>query len=143
MISEQYVEEFLTLYNKLDKSNLSSLGSIYHQDVVFIDPMHRIDGLENLTRYFANMYENLVEGYFEIHHVLRQENKASIYWSMTFSHSKIKKGQPIVFDGNSYLEYQDNKIILHRDYFDGAAMLYSHLPVLGGLISLIKKRAAS
>ena len=143
MISNQHVDEFLALYNKLDRSNLSLLDGIYHQDVIFIDPLHRIDGLQALTHYFANMYENLIQGQFEIHQILKDENKASIYWTMTFCHSKIKNGRPVSFDGNSYLEYQDGKVILHRDYFDGAAMLYQHIPVLGSLINLIKKRAKS
>ena len=143
MISEQQINEFLALYNKLEYSNLSLLDQIYHPDIIFIDPLHRIDGLENLTSYFANMYQNLVHGQFTIHQVLTQENKVSIYWTMAFSHSKIKAGETVEFDGNSYLEYQDDKVILHRDYFDGAAMLYQHIPVLGGLINIVKKRAKS
>jgi ketosteroid isomerase-like protein len=142
MISDNHVDEFLALYHKLDRSNLTLLDNIYHQDVIFIDPFHRIDGLPELTQYFANLYENLVYGQFEIHHVLRNENAVSIYWSMSFSHAKIKGGETISFDGNSYLEYQDEKVVLHRDYFDGAAMLYQHIPILGSLIEFVKKRAS-
>lgn len=143
MSNTQYIDDFLTMYNKLDRANLSLLANIYHQDVVFIDPLHRIDGLSALTKYFSNLYENLDAGRFEMKKVLQQDNAVSLYWTMYFSHSKIKAGKEVSFDGNSFLEYQDGKVIFHRDYFNAADMLYQHIPVLGGLINLVKKRATA
>ncbi|WP_105170346.1 nuclear transport factor 2 family protein [Pseudoalteromonas sp. T1lg24] len=143
MSNTQHIDEFLTMYNKLDRANLSLLANIYHQDVVFIDPLHRIDGLSELTKYFSNLYENLDAGRFEMKKVLQQDNTVSLYWTMYFSHSKIKAGKEVSFDGNSYLEYRDGKVIFHRDYFNAADMLYQHIPVLGGLINLVKKRATA
>lgn len=143
MSNTQHIDDFLAMYNKLDKSNLDLLEDIYHQDVVFIDPLHRIEGLSALTKYFSNLYENLDAGRFEVTRVLQQDNVVSLYWTMYFSHSKIKSGKEVSFEGNSFLEYQDNKVILHRDYFNAADMLYQHIPVLGGLINLVKKRATA
>jgi hypothetical protein len=60
---------------------------------------------------------------------------------MTYSHPKLNKGQQIQVDGMSQLKF-DDKIYAHRDYFDLGQMLYEQVPFLGGLIGLLKKRAA-
>ncbi len=33
-----------------------------------------------------------------------------------------------------------DKVYRHRDYFDAGAMLYEHLPVLGRVVSWLKRR---
>ena len=40
----------------------------------------------------------------------------------------------------SLLHWQDDKIIVHQDFFDGGAMLYEHLPVMGWAIRKLKER---
>lgn len=143
MSNTALISDFLKLYNQLDKSNLELLGQVYGDNIVFEDPLHRIEGLPALTDYFANMYENLNQGQFDIHTSFEQDNKASVYWVMTFSHKKIKQGQPLQVNGNTYLEFENGKVVYHRDYFDAGEMIYQHLPVFGTVINLIKRRTAA
>jgi ketosteroid isomerase-like protein len=143
MSNNALISDFLKLYNQLDKSNLELLGEVYGENIVFEDPLHRIEGLPALTDYFANMYENLNQGQFDIHTSFEQDNKASVYWVMTFSHKKIKQGQPLKVNGNTYLEFENGKVVYHRDYFDAGEMIYQHLPVFGTVINLIKRRTAA
>jgi len=143
MSNNALISDFLKLYNQLDKSNLELLGEVYGDNIVFEDPLHRIEGLPALTDYFANMYENLNQGQFDIHTSFEQDNKASVYWVMTFSHKKIKKGEPLKVNGNTYLEFENGKVVYHRDYFDAGEMIYQHLPVFGTVINIIKRRTAA
>ncbi len=143
MTNNALISDFLKLYNQLDKSNLELLGEVYGDNIVFEDPLHRIEGLPALTDYFANMYENLNQGQFDIHTLFEQDNKASVYWVMTFSHKKIKQGQSLKVNGNTYLEFENGKVVYHRDYFDAGEMIYQHLPVFGTVINLIKRRTAA
>ena len=49
-----------------------------------------------------------------------------------------------VIRGASHLKFDgEGRIRYHRDYWDAAEELYEKLPVLGGLMRLLKKRAAS
>ena len=143
MSNNALISDFLKLYNQLDKSNLELLAHVYGDNIVFEDPLHKIEGLPALTDYFANMYENLNQGQFDIHTSFEQNNKASVYWVTTFSHKKIKQGQTLKVSGNTYLEFENGKVTYHRDYFDAGEMIYQHLPVFSTVINLIKRRTAA
>ena len=46
----------------------------------------------------------------------------------------------IVVEGTTHVRYRDDKVCYHRDYFDGADLVYEHVPVLGSLIRTIRKK---
>jgi limonene-1,2-epoxide hydrolase len=143
--SEQHpswLQNFITTYENLSTDNLNLLSNVYHQEINFIDPIHQISGLNQLTDYFDGMYENIVSCKFSIHEVVNQEDSASIYWTMTYQHQKLKKSQPIIVEGSSLIKGSGDKVVYHRDYLDLGAMIYEQLPVLGKVIKLIKTKAA-
>lgn len=135
------VDNFIELYQALNKNNLHLLGQVYGDDIIFTDPMHQISGLESLTQYFAKLYENVQHIQFEIKEVQQSDGQASLFWQMQYRHPKLNKGQLISVDGMSQLKFND-KIYFHRDYFDLGQMLYEQVPCVGGLIRLLKTRAA-
>lgn len=135
------VDNFIELYQALNKNNLHLLGQVYGDDIIFTDPMHQISGLESLTQYFAKLYENVQHIQFEIKEVQQSDSQASLFWQMQYRHPKLNKGQLISVDGMSQLKFND-KIYFHRDYFDLGQMLYEQVPFIGGFIRLLKMRAA-
>ena len=135
------VDNFIELYQALNKNNLHLLGQVYGDDIIFTDPMHQISGLESLTQYFAKLYENVQHIQFEIKEVQQNDSQASLFWQMQYRHPKLNKGQLIRVDGMSQLKFND-KIYFHRDYFDLGQMLYEQVPCVGGLIRLLKTSAA-
>ena len=56
MDNQLSVDKFVEIYQKLDKDNLELLTEIYAQNIHFIDPLHEINGLEDLRRYFRGLY---------------------------------------------------------------------------------------
>ncbi|MGX9462309.1 nuclear transport factor 2 family protein [Shewanella sp. A14] len=137
------IDNFINMYQQLNKDNLYLLRQVYRDDIHFRDPMHQVSGIKALTQYFANMYLNVTHIKFDIKEVVVCNNnaQAALYWTMTYSHPKLNKGQLINVDGMSQLKFED-KIYSHRDYFDVGQMLYEQIPFLGGLIGILKKRAA-
>ena len=135
------VDNFIELYQALNKNNLHLLGQVYGDDIIFTDPMHQISGLESLTQYFAKLYENVQHIQFEIKEVQQNDSQASLFWQMQYRHPKLNRGQLIRVDGMSQLKFND-KIYFHRDYFDLGQMLYEQVPCVGGVIRLLKTRAA-
>lgn len=138
-----WLQRFIDVYQTLSTKNLGLLDTIYHKEVTFIDPIHKIEGLENLHHYFHHLYENLSSCDFVIEQVIAQEKQAAIYWQMSYQHPKLNKGKLVVVKGNSHVKAQENKIIYHRDYLDLGAMLYEQLPVFGQLTKWIKTKASS
>ena len=135
--------EFKTIYQSLTKSNLASLKDIYHNDIYFEDPLHKVEGIDNFVHYFEALYTNIISCHFDIHHEIHTENEAAIYWEMKYQHPKLNNGKVISVSGHSHLKVVDSYIIYHRDYLDAGAMLYEHIPLLGSTIRYIKKRAQS
>lgn len=135
------VEKFVEIYQKLDSSNLALLAEIYSDDIEFTDPMHHIKGITALRDYFANLYSNVQQCHFEISDSYTCGNNAFIYWTMHYVHPKLASGNTITVQGHSKLLFSAGKIVTHRDYFDVGELLYKHIPLLGGVVRYINKRA--
>ncbi|KAF7785860.1 hypothetical protein PRUB_a0257 [Pseudoalteromonas rubra] len=137
-----WLDNFVRIYNKLDRETLHLLAEIYHPDIQFSDPLHGINGLTNLSTYFSDMYSNVISCQFDIHHNLSQGDQAALYWTMRYRHNRLGKGQEIFVEGHSYLKVQDGKVIMHRDYFDAGSLLYEHIPLMGMGIRWLKARVS-
>jgi len=137
-----WLKNFVQVYQGLSTNNLELLESVYHQNITFVDPIHQVEGFDNLYRYFAGLYQNLASCDFIIERVIVQDLHASIYWQMTYQHKKLNKGKAVTLCGNSHISAEADKVIYHRDYLDLGLMLYEQLPVLGKLIRWIKLQAA-
>ena len=137
------IQTVASFYQALNKGNLSQLGDIYHAEVEFRDPAHRIKGIEALTQYFEVLYQNVNECQFEILYCQQKEQKGFIRWVMFLSHPRLKQGEKIEVNGSSYLEFSEGKILQQHDYFDLGEMLYEHLPVIGLVVRAVKKQLGS
>ncbi|WP_413112300.1 nuclear transport factor 2 family protein [Thaumasiovibrio sp. DFM-14] len=132
--------KFVDIYGQLNKHNLHSLDELYHPDIVFEDPAHRIEGSQALKAYFEELYRNINECDFKILHSAGDDGSAYVRWVMTLSHPQVESGRLRRVEGCTYLEFSDKRVVYHRDYFDLGALLYEGLPVLGRIIAAIKKR---
>jgi limonene-1,2-epoxide hydrolase len=133
------LENFCKFYQQLNSADLTGLNQIYNSDIEFIDPVHHIQGIAPLHQYFKNMMQDLIQSDFEIHQVTEQKQEAYIRWTMHFQHPRLNKSRTIHVDGMSHLKF-DEQVFFHRDYYDVGAMLYEHIPILGSIISGIRKR---
>ncbi|OAN11730.1 transcriptional regulator [Photobacterium jeanii] len=134
------MDNFISVYSQLGKENLADLEAIYHPNVVFEDPAHRIEGWYALQDYFGQLYRNILHCEFTIHHYLTDDNQAFVQWTMSFAHPDIEKGKTRTVEGCTRLEFDGEKVIHHRDYFDLGEMVYEGVPLLGKVIRLIKTR---
>jgi hypothetical protein len=133
--------QFKRLYANLDKANCGSdlIGELYSEDMTFKDSFHSINGLDDFQQYCASLYENISACDFVFHKSWLTEKDAMLTWTMTYSHPRLRGGRPISVEGASEISFEE-KIHFHQDYFDGADLLYEHVPVLGSVIGYLKKR---
>ena len=136
-------ERFAEGFAALNKDNLEQLAELYHDDMVFTDPLHTIQGLAAMRDYCANLYANVRHIDFTFHHCQQlSDTEAVLRWTMTFQHPRLQRGKPIAVEGCSFVQFRGDKVYRHRDYFDAGALLYEHLPLLGRLIAWLKRRLA-
>lgn len=132
------MDRFICVYSELDKDKLASLESLYHPDVVFEDPAHKVEGWPALEAYFRRLFTNVTHCVFTIEESMSDAHQGYVVWTMTFSHPKLSKGEPRSVKGCSHLIFADNRVIKHRDYFDLGEMLYEAIPILGRVVKMIK-----
>jgi ketosteroid isomerase-like protein len=135
------IERFATTWRDLTATTVDTLAQVYTHDAVFIDPFHRLDGLAAIQHYAAHMYENLISSEFSFASKHQIGDEIYLRWTMTICHKKLRGGQPIVVPGVTYLKLSADKVIYHEDYYDGAALIYENIPLLGSVIRLIKRNA--
>ncbi|MEP2650950.1 MAG: nuclear transport factor 2 family protein [Paraglaciecola sp.] len=136
------IDNFVAAYQNINKDNLALLKDIYHQDVVFIDPLHKVEKITELEQYFSHLYSNVQSITFKIDESLEIADKGFLYWTMVYSHPSLNGGADINVMGHSRLEFKGNLVIFHQDYVDTNAMIFEHIPVVGKLIKYLKKRAS-
>lgn len=137
------LQQFVDFYNGLSANNLADLSRLYHQDVVFVDPVHQLKGLQALGRYFEHAYQRLNSCHFTPVQQAATEQHGFVSWRMRLSHPAINKGALVEVEGCSELRWhQDGRIIYHRDYYDLTDMVYRHIPLLGWLTAKVKQKMA-
>lgn len=135
------LERFIDTYQRLDSDHLELLEQIYARDIQFSDPAHRVSGLDDLSRYFRKLYENLSSIEFRFERRILTDDIAFLEWVMTFRHPRIAGHRPVSVPGCTRLRFNpDGLAVEHRDYFDLGAMLYEHLPLFGRLVRSLKRR---
>lgn len=144
-LQDDVMTRFKLLYKHLNAQTVSRevLASCYGDAIVFLDPVHQVNGLDALTMYFEGMYENAARVDFDFGQMWQTEDKVFIRWQMHLEHSKLNSGNAVTVDGGSELLLNGNRIVCHQDIFDMGQMLYEHIPVLSWAIKKIKQRLAS
>ncbi|MGK0500557.1 MAG: esterase/lipase superfamily enzyme [Oceanicoccus sp.] len=141
-MNKEIIELFKDSYRDMVAMDLSRLDRLYTDNLVFKDPVHEIRGLPAMQDYMAEMVANVEECRFEFLDQLMADGTAYIKWNMHFRHPKLAAGQLISVRGVSQLQF-DERIHYHEDVYDMGAMVYEHVPVIGGVTRWLKNRLAS
>ncbi len=129
-------------FNEVRYENMEELCSrFYHKDIEFIDPIGKVNGIQAMINYYKHMYENVIDIEFISNNEFQRGDEKVFVWKMNLRHKRINSGSQISVDGISLIKYKDDKVIYHRDYFDPGVMIYENIPILGGVIKYIKKKA--
>jgi hypothetical protein len=113
-------------------------ADLYAPDVVFEDPLHRAEGLDAVRAHFARLNANLVVCRFEFEPTFHDHSRAVLPWTMRVELRRGPRGV-IIVPGVTVLRFGD-RVTYQRDYFDAGALVYEHVPLLGAVIRLIKRR---
>ncbi|MBX2808820.1 MAG: nuclear transport factor 2 family protein [Cellvibrionaceae bacterium] len=138
-MTQTLIRRLKTYYEHFGSESSAALSALYAEDITFIDPLHRIEGLNALSEYFEHMSQGLLMCRFEFIGETYGQQDIWLKWIMHYRHRRIKQGQALSIQGASHLIVGD-KISFHQDFYDLGAMLYEHLPVLGSGVRWLKQR---
>jgi hypothetical protein len=128
-------------FNAFNPSNMGVLDSFYADNVQFVDPVVKLDGLFKLKKYYSHVYKNVISIQFDFHKIENEGESYFAEWTMNLAVRGLNGGKAYSVEGLSALRFDpQGKVSYHRDYVDLGAMVYEKLPVLGPAIRLIKKQ---
>ncbi len=129
-------------FETLSPLQLERLGDLYTADARFKDPFNAVQGVAPIAQIFHHMYASLDNPHFIVTGQVTEGNQCFLTWQFKFGFKNYHKGIEQSISGASHLVLApDGRIQVHRDYWDAAEELYEKLPVVGGLMRWLKKRA--
>lgn len=136
------VDRIVAFFETLTPRSVERLGELYTEDAYFKDPFNEVRGVPQIQRIFHHMYEQLQEPRFVVTARLAQGEQVFLSWDFRFRFKRYSPATEQLIRGGSHLLLApDGRIRLHRDYWDAAEELYEKLPVVGGLMRWLKRRA--
>lgn len=131
-------------FEALTPPSLAALGTLYTPDARFKDPFNDVQGVAAITGIFEHMFHNLHEPRFVVTQQIVDGAQAFLVWEFRFRFKRFDTATEQVIRGGSHLALApDGRISLHRDYWDAAEELYEKLPLVGGAMRWLKRRANS
>jgi steroid delta-isomerase len=141
---KQAVERIVGLFETLTPQSVARFGEYYTDDAFFKDPFNEVRGLNEVQRIFEHMYVALHAPRFVVTARVVDGDQCFLTWNFHFRFKKFSRGVTQTIRGTTHLKLAaDGRIQFHRDYWDAAEELYEKLPLIGGLMRWLKKRATS
>jgi ketosteroid isomerase-like protein len=135
------VQRVIGAFETLAPARLDALLALYADDARFKDPFNEVRGTAAIGRIFVHMFESLDAPRFEVSEAIVQGDQCFLVWDFRFRMKRFDRGEQCIH-GGSHLRFDaDGRVALHRDYWDAAEELYEKLPLLGGLMRWLKRRA--
>ncbi len=129
-------------FENLDAAGVAGIDAVYTPDAYFKDPFNEVRGSAEIRRIFAHMFVQVDAPRFVVKEVVCAAEQAFLTWDFHFRLRRFGR-TPQVIRGASHLRFAaDGRVMFHRDYWDAAEELYEKLPVIGGLMRWLKRRAA-
>ena len=129
-----------SMYSGMTPASLNSFGEYFTEDAVFEDPFNRVKGVEAIRRIFEHMFSVCEKPRFEVISTALSGNRAWLHWIFLFG----LRGRNMEITGASMVMFADDgRVMMHVDYWDAAGQLYEHLPLVGWLMKLLRKRLST
>ena len=137
---KHYAQNYGDFFQTLTKEHTQEhYEKFFDANSTFEDPFQKVQGTDAIYKVFAHMYKTLYEPQFKVSEVMQQDLVAYLKWDFTFRLSPNDVQHS--FEGVSRVEFgEDAKVLSHVDYWDAAFHVYEKIPLVGGLLRLIKRR---
>ena len=138
-VTAETADAYAAFWQALSADTLDGMDAVMAPDFRFVDPFNDVQGLEAVRRQFAHTYRRLHAVHITVHD--RAVSGPTLYLRWTFAFQMRAGGRNWSLEGMSEVRFgADGRALSHIDHWDAAGQVYEHLPVLGTLIRLIRRR---
>ena len=139
----QGIERLKTFLTRIDAESVRTQTlSVYALDAYLNDTLVIRRGATNIQAYFLTTVDAAESITASIEDVSRSaDGFYYVRWTMDARMKKVAAGETIRTLGITLVRFDDQgRVLIHQDYWDSAAGLWDHVPVIGRGIRWIKGR---
>jgi len=130
---------FYTDYNQEDR--MAKVRHVFAENAYINDTLKELNGIDAIEAYLLKSSESVESRTMETPDIAVSGSDYYFRWVANIKFKTLKKGRAFRFHGISHVRFDETgKVVLCQDFWDPATALFEHIPVLGGLIKLIKRR---
>jgi hypothetical protein len=133
------VSRFAALYGDLSEPNVQArVREVYAEDAWFNDTIATEVGIDAIEHYLLKTARGAELVQAKIDDVAVSGADCYVRWTMEIRAKNLAGGRPIITSGISRLRFDPaGRVVLHQDYWNPAAGIYQHLPLLGPAIRFV------
>ena len=127
----------------LEPDNCESIAALYAPKARFRDPFNDVIGSERITAIYRHMFEQVDEPRFVVTRVVGTpaDGQRVLFWDFRFRFRRPLARHARATSGCTLMQFDAAGLIVdHQDYWDPAAGLYEHFPLLGGVLRRLRRR---
>ncbi len=130
-------ERYRRYLEALTPQSLDDLSHYVSASVRFRDPFHDVRNRDGMARVFRRMFETVRDIRFAVQHMAMDGDVCLMQWRF----SGLLRGRAWQINGASAVRFDpDGQVVEHIDYWDAAENLYERLPLIGWLLSRLRRR---
>ena len=138
-VQQQALDNYLTFYQQMKREDLTQLPTIFTPQARFKDPFNDVYGVERIAAIFYHMFDTLSAPRFVVDESMLEGDIAYIKWQFIGT----LKNKPFQLTGVSRVVFDEQGLVSeHIDYWDASEQFYMKIPVLGGLLRLVRRQVA-
>jgi hypothetical protein len=124
---------FAGLYGDLSVPNVTArVRGVYAPEAWFNDTIATEVGVDAIEKYLLKTAAGAEAVSAKINDVAVSGSDIYVRWTMEIRAKNLAGGRPVLTEGVSQLRFdRQGRIVLHQDFWNPAAGIYQHLPLLG------------
>jgi hypothetical protein len=140
-VTPEMLESFVQHFAQMNTLTPAATESLYAAELYFSDTLLTTEDRATLVRHVESMRNNDTQVQVAILETLISGADVYLVWTMDATFKPVRKPKTSRTIGVTHLRFNNTgQVVLHQDFWDSAAGVYQHLPVVGAIIRNINGR---
>jgi len=134
---ESVLDLWSRTYNAQDKPDWSHIFPYYHEEVIFQDPIQKIEGKQAFIKMCNRLTDRCEELHMEITSIAAKENIILMEWEMRMVFRRTPS--TTLYGSTKLILGDDGRISQQRDYYDLWGDIFPNVPLMRRIYPSIMK----
>jgi hypothetical protein len=137
------IDAYVEFFENLNPAMLDRLDGLCAPDVRFRDPFNDVTGASRLRAVLAKMFRDVDEPRFQVTDRAFSDRVCYLRWTFTFRNRGARDGWRKIVGVSEIHLNAAGRVVAHLDHWDAGSQVYEHLPLLGALVRIVKRRLSA